>query len=377
MKKNLLAFFLLIIVGIAFVGCDKTTSAGNYPDNSETNEGGKDDDITIFDKIISGKPLNDIESLFNFSDEIQVEGYTILAGCPYHENAVLAIYGNGENALAIVYDVSDLKEEKKIEMDGISFSKDAEVYSVSEEFAYIIDISQKQLVYLSVKDEKYEVISLEFIPDSIVVMDEGEQFFYTMEDDCNIYQYTKETGNTISVFDASEIVSDIQVKYSVSGSNILIVKMESPNYSGYASLSLENQELSPLENISGELLYSGDGYVYTSPEKKATVIIYNPMTPRLTKEFRLEETDELNNIMLFQNTPYILSMVDTDEGTMLRFYDVDEGIMENCIVIPDNYNILGIKYFDSTDNVFLQVTDEKGDREILIWNTDLIENIIE
>lgn len=377
MKKNLLAFFLLIIVGIAFVGCDKTTSAGNYPDNSETNEGGKDDDITIFDKIISGKPLNDIESLFNFSDEIQVEGYTILAGCPYHENAVLAIYGNGENALAIVYDVSDLKEEKKIEMDGIFFSKDAEVYSVSEEFAYIIDISQKQLVYLSVKDEKYEVISLEFIPDSIVVMDEGEQFFYTMEDDCNIYQYTKETGNTISVFDASEIVSDIQVKYSVSGSNILIVKMESPNYSGYASLSLENQELSPLENISGELLYSGDGYVYTSPEKKATVIIYNPMTPRLTKEFRLEETDELNNIMLFQNTPYILSMVDTDEGTMLRFYDVDEGIMENCIVIPDNYNILGIKYFDSTDNVFLQVTDEKGDREILIWNTDLIENIIE
>ena len=378
MKKYLTVFFTLCMACIALAGCKNSALAGKDPDNTLAHPGSAvEDETTIFDKIIAGTPIDSKESLFDITDNVSREGYTLVSGCPYGEREILTIYTGKEKSLAALYDVSNAREKTVIELEDTVLTENARVYYVSEEFSYIIDLTNKQIIYLYMKDKKSEKIALDFVPDSISVLGEGEQFFYTLKDDCNVYQYTSETGNRVSVFDAGDIASDICLEFVVPGSNTLIVKTESDNYSGYASLSLEYQELTPLESVSGKLLYSKDEYVYTSPDKESVIIIYNPMTPRLTKEFRLEEPAEINNLVLFSDTPYFLSGVDTKDGRLLRFYNTDEGIMENCLTLGDEYTIEGIEYFREMNSILIQTRDIMNACRILIWNTEIIDNVIE
>lgn len=377
MRKQIMGLMVTGSLALCICGCDGQVSAGNNPDNQDFPTEETETNPTIFDNIIAGEPVNEIESLYDFTELLQRDDLTLITACPLDDNELLAVYSGDNTSLIASYDVSSGDEEFKVEMKDIVIAKDAVVNAVNEDFAYIMDVNNENIIYFDLHDKSYEVIELEHIPDSIVIMDEGEQFFYTIEDDCNVYQYTTATGNRISVFDASDMVEDIEVKYVVAGSNTLIVEVSSDNYSGYASLSLELQELSPLEDMSGELLYSGNEYVYTSPEKEATIIIYNPMTPRLFKEFYLDNIAEINNIRLFKDTPYIISKVEDDTETVLRFYNIDKGIMENILTLDVSDCVSDIEFYSSTNNVMIKIDDRSEDCKILIWNTEIIDNIIE
>lgn len=377
MRKRIMGFMLISSLAVCICGCDGQVSAGNNPDNPDLPTEDTETKPSIFDNVIAGEPVNEIESLYDFTELLQQKDLTLITACPLGENELLAVYSGNDNSMVVSYDISSGEEEFKFEIEEAVISEAAVVNAVNEEFAYVMDVTNENIIYLDLHDKGYEVIKLESIPDSIVIMDEGEQFFYTIEDDCNVYQYTRATGNRISVFDAADMVEDIEVKYVVAGSNTLIVEVSSDNYSGYASLSLELQELSPLEDMTGELLYSGNEYIYTSPDKEATIIIYNPMTPRLFKEFYLDNTDEINNIKLFKDTPYIISKVEDDTETVLRFYNIDKGIMENILILDASYSVSDIEFYSHTNNILIKLNDGNEGCKILIWNTEIIDNIIE
>ena len=377
MRKRILSCFIIGSMALCVCGCNGQVSAGNNPDNTDLSTEEEQTEPSIFDNIIAGEPINEIKSLFDFTGVLeQNNDYILIAACPYDDNELLAVYSGEEMALVKSFDVSSGVEKLKLELPDIVINDDAVINVVNDDFAYIINSSDSNLIYLDLSDKSYEIIEFDEIPDSIVIMGEGEQFFYTLPDDCNVYQYTRDTGNRISVFDAYGLVDNIEIKYVEEGSNTLIVKVNSDNYSGYASLTIELQELSPLEEMTGELLYSGNEYVYTAPDKDATIVIYNPMTPRLLREFYLENTEELRNIRLFSDTPYVITKVETDKETVIRLYNIDEGIMENILTLDVLQNISDIKFYSSTNNVMLKVDDTLGSR-ILIWNTEIIDKILE
>lgn len=375
--RKAVVFVMLCSISISVMGCDNATSVNHNSNNSEmtTPAEERDDDYTIFDNIIVGTAINDIESLYDVTDEFIKDGYEIVESCPYMENNILVVYSGETDSCVVSYNISDMKDKYYVEMKDVQLSSDTEISCITDEFAYVLDTRGKQLVYLNIKDESYEVIEMDDIPESIVVMDEGEQFFYTLENDCNIYQYTKATGNELSVYDATGMLEGIEVKYVIPGSNTLIVNVVSESYSGYAQLSLENQELIVMDGVEGELLYNGDNYMYKASGKDSTIIIFNPMTPRLTVEFQLDENAELDNLTLFDNGSHVISCIDSDKGTVVRFYEINAGIMENFIVIPTEYNILSLEYYAEKHNVLIHAQKEDN-YKILIWNTKIIENII-
>ena len=370
-------FIILGVICFSVMGCDNTASVNHNSDDNETTTqtDQKEDDYTIFDNVIVGDAINDIESLYDVTNEFVMEGYEIVESCPYQENNLLVVYSSKTDSCVVSYNISDLRDKYHIEMEDLQLSSESEINCITDEFAYILDVEGKQLVYLDIKDESYEVVEMDDIPESIVVMDEGEQFFYTLEDDCNVYQHIKASGNELSVYDATGMLESIEVKYVIPGSNTLIVNVVSESYSGYAQLSLENQELIVMDGVEGELLYSGENYMYKASGKDSTIIMYNPMTPRLTVEFRLDENVELDNLTMFDNGSHVISCIDSDKGTGVRFYDVNAGIMENFIVIPSEYNVLSLEYYAKTHNVLIH-TQNGDDYKILIWNTEIIENII-
>lgn len=377
MRKRVLSCIIIGSMALCVCGCKGQVSAGNNPDNPDLPTEEEQTEPSIFDNVIAGDSINEINSLFDFTGELaQNNDYILITACPYDENELLAVYASETESLVKSFDVSNADEKFKLEIPDIVINADAVLNVVNENFAYILDSSNRNLIYLDLNNKSYKVIELSEVPDSIVVMGEGEQFFYTLPDDCNVYQYTRDTGNRISVFDAYGLVDSIQIKYVEEGSNTLIVKVDSDNYSGYASLSLELQEITPLEEMSGELLYSGDEYVYTSPGNDAAIFIYNPMTPRLLKEFYLESAQELRNIRLFRNTPYIITKVDEGKETVIRLYNINEGIMENILTLDASQNISDLRFYSNTNNVMLKLEDTEGCR-ILIWNTEIIDKILE
>lgn len=380
MVKKTIVIIMVGLLGVSVWGCGYT-SVNDKPNDIIIDTETKDEELTIFDNIIVGTSINEIESLYDITEELEIEGYEIITSCPYSENEILVVYSGEDSTKIMSHNISTMKNKYDIEMEDVSLSADLEMKCVTKEFAYILDKNSGELIYIDVSHEEYEIIQvaqddqINKIPKSVVVMDEGEQCFYTVDNDYNIYQYNKEIGNSFSVFDASGQVDSIEVCYVIPGGNTLIVDIVTDEYSGYARVSLENQELLIMEDVEGELLYGGDLYAYKSTEKPATLVLYNPMTPRLTMEFSLEKEEELNTVTFFEEAEHILSYTEDREGTTIRFYNVSEGIMENIITIPTEYEILLVDFYAEKENVLVHTT-QNNNYKVLIWNTQIIEKII-
>ena len=80
-------------------------------------------------------------------------------------------------------------------------------------------------------------------------------------------------------------------------------------YTGYAMLSLEMQELSPLEIIEGDFYYDGNEYVYSAMSNSPVLYIYNPMTPRVSKEFKIENSKEIEYQRQFCGDSGVISFI--------------------------------------------------------------------
>ena len=69
-----------IILGIFITGCEHSTTASKEPESSdEVTKETETDEPTIFDQIIVGEPIDDINSLYNFTTIFfSIKSYTTL-----------------------------------------------------------------------------------------------------------------------------------------------------------------------------------------------------------------------------------------------------------------------------------------------------------
>ncbi len=361
------------MAGILLCGCSNTTSDKPVVPGETTTD---IDDATIFDKIINGEQINDTGSLYDCTGTFSMEGYSIVASGYYGEKYILVLYAGEKDSKVVAYQLSDGKEYKTISFDDIVFSKDAYIGYTGDGLTYVYDSDNSCFYYLHVKEKKYDLVTIDFNPKSMIVIDGGETILYTVENDCNIYEFIKETANSVSVYDASGETDDVVLKYIEADSDTLIVKTTSKEYTGYSSISMEMQEMSPIELTGDDLYYTGQEYIYTSATQPKNLAVYNVLRPRVYQIFMLEDRKEKDNLVVFSNGPKVLSMVDEDDATMLRFYNISAGIMENYVSVDGKYTINRISLMSEANNLFIETTDSNGDYHILIWDITDVSEVI-
>lgn len=365
-----------IILGIFITGCEHSTTASKEPESSdEVTKETETDEPTIFDQIIVGEPIDDINSLYNFTEFAQIQDYYIVGACAYGEKMVAVLYSNDNSAKAIVYDYSNGKKKYEIDIDeGLSVAP--HMVAVSEEFSYVDD-SEGRIIYLNWNNESYDVVQLPDVPESMLVQGEGEAIYYTVKDDLNIYKYIFGSDNCYSIYDGSDAVDRMELRYLISAGTSIVLYVEAEGYTGYAQLSLELQELSIFDGLEGELIYNDNEYIYTTPDKEGIILLYNPMTPRVIKEFRIENPNEINNLVFYREEALFLTNVVEDDETVIRFYDLEGGILKNQIIIPKEFEFITAEYFEKSQCILLACRNNMGEYKIVIWNTEVIEEILE
>ena len=375
MKKCLVLLILGIIITV-FSGCQHSNTAGNEPESVDTTTQEEEtDEPTIFDQLVVGEAINELESLFDLSEVLRIQDYFAVGACVHSENEFMVLYAGDNCSTAIVYDISTGKEKKKIEME-CALSLEATPIGVSEEFSYIKE-SDGKFIYLDWKSKEYEEIVLEYEPASYLMLGEGESIYYTVENDCNVYIYIYGSERSYSVYDGSDAVDNLELKYLISAGTSIVVSVESESYTGYAQLNLEMQELTVLDSLSGELIYCDNEYIYTTPEKPDTILLYDPMTPRLLKEFRIEDSREITELVFYKDNGIFLTRVVENEDIIIRIYDVEAGILKNRIIIPGEYEVRKAECFHNSICVYIEGVTENGEYRPIIWNTDIIDEILE
>ena len=375
MKKCLVLLILGIIITV-FSGCQHSNTAVNEPESVDTTTQEEEtDETTIFDQLVVGEALNELESLFDLSEVLKIQDYYAVGACVHGENEFMVLYAGDNCSAAIVYDISTGKEKKKIEMD-CDLSLEATPIGVSEDFSYIVETGGK-FIYLDWKNKEYEEIVLEYEPASYLMLGEGESIYYTVENDCNVYIYIYGSERSYSVYDGTDAVDSLELEYLIFAGTSIILTVESESYSGYAQLNLEMQELTVFDSLSGELIYCDNEYIYTTPDKPNTILLYDPMTPRLSKEFRIENSKEINDLVFYKNDGIFLTRVVENEDTIIRIYDVEAGILKNRIIIPGEYEVKKAECFQNSICVYIEGRTENGEYMPLIWNTDILDEVLE
>lgn len=363
----------VIMVALLFVGCD----SGTKPvDQSQTDDANNNDDPTIFDKIIAGVRLDEETPLYDFTDTVTVEGYDIICSTPYGDNNILVLYSGENDSMVISYDISKGKDKNETEIKETVFSEETVMTLTEDKVPYIYDRKQSVFCVIDVKAEKYEYHELSFTPETMIVTDGGESIFYTVEGDCNVYRYTAETENEVSVYDASDEVYKILLKSMEADDDTLIVRISSDDYIGYARLSIEMQEITWFEEEMDSITCVGSEYIITRKDLEKSVQVYTELKPRIFQWFVMEDERELDNYVVYPGSPYILTCVESDDSNLLRFYSVSDGIMVNYVYLSDEYTIEKAEYINEAGLLSIQTCTADGGRSIIIWDVEAVDDII-
>ncbi len=366
----------LMVMGLT--GCkDRTVNSSveqptDFTDETPTTE----DEPTIFDKIIEGSLVGDSIALYDITSGYEKEGYTMDSAAGYADNDVAILYSGSSDSLIAAYNISNGKESKKIELKDTVVSTDSVFTVVTDEFAYVYDEKNSTFYYINIKAEKYEAVAVDFKPDTYIVTNGGDNILYTLKNDCNIYQYIKETGNSVSIYDASDEVDDIALVYDEMDGDTIIADVLSEEYNGYVTISVELQSLTKMTEVTGSLYYTGDEYIYTSKDYDKSVCVYNEQKPRIESTFRLEEADELKDLTLYEGAPYLMSKVKKNDGLLIRFYDVNQGIMNNYVTLPAEYEFINASYIQVNKELCIQARDNSNHLAVFIWDIEAVTDVI-
>lgn len=359
-------------VALALTGCSQNKSTADDPN---VNSPSKEQDVTIFDKIIDGEYIGDEISLYDISAMVKEDGYRLLSLCAYKDEYIIALYSGEEQSEAVIYDISDGDIYKSIKLDTV-LSDMAYVDTAGSGLPYIYDKSDSIFYTLSVKNEKYTSYQFGFVPEDMLVSDSGNRIYYTLKDDACVYQYITETEQSAIAYDASGEADWLTLESINDDDSTLIVKIFEGDYEGYAKLSIEMQQLDRLNDFDGALYYTGSDYIYTSKDYPDSVCIYNELKPRTFMKFDLEEAAELDNIFVYQDGPYIFTMVEADSESILRFYNVAGGIMENWVSLPSDYEIIRVSFMKDIQTFCFTTVNADGEAGAVIWDVEAISSIV-
>ena len=359
-------------VALTVAGCSSNNSTADGPDSVAPT---KEQDATIFDKIVDGEYIGDEISLYDISDMVWDENSSLLSVCAYKENYIIALYSGDEQSKVVTYDISDGDVYKKIEFEEL-LSDEAYVAVSGGGLPYVYDESVGVFYTLNIKNEKYTSYVLDFVPDDMVVSDSGNRIYYTLKDDVRIYQYITETEQSSVAYDALGQVDSIALESVDSDDSTMIVKILTDDYDGYAKISIEMQQLDRLNDFHGVMYHMEGKYLYGMADYPESVCIYDELKPRTFLKFELEEAEELDNMYVYPEGPYIFTMTESANAHVLRFYNIAGGIMENQVELPEDYAITGVSYMEDIRSMCIETVNKDGVAGAVIWDVEAISNII-
>ena len=210
----------------------------------------------------------------------------------------------------------------------------------------------------------------------MLINDSGNRIFYTLADDCKVYQYIIETENSSEMYDGVDDAGNIILKSMKNDDSTFMVYVTKDDKSGYAQLSIEMQELEFIKEQCDELYYTGQDYICISEDYGNYVGIYNELKPRLFWKFRLENEEEFKHFEVYDGGPYIFTAQEMTDSTVVRFYNVSEGIMYNSIKLDDNYAIKDESFMGNFKAMCLKTLNKDGRIHILIWDYEDVSDMV-
>lgn len=363
---------LIMLLMIFLSGC-KDTATSTVTETQETTT----DQSTIFDKVIDGDLINEEGSLYDVTDRYELEAYTILGAVGFEENSLLIAYVGDSDSKVVLYDISSAKKIKTITLEQVLLSSEIELKANTVDFQYIYDQEANTYYYLDVNNQKYTKIPLDFQAESMVVTRDGARIFYTLPDDTNIYQFAIETLNSVPVYDYAKDAKELEIRFVESDNDTLSVYVQTDSYLGYASISIENGTMDKYDELAKDLVYSNGVYIYTTDSYDKSLIIFDKLKPRAYEIFNLDAGEELQHMDLFDG-PYLLTAVgDTEEqGSTIRFYDLNQGIMLNQILLSDEYTMVQESYITGKKILCMNTTNSSGDLRIILWDIEVVTDIV-
>lgn len=365
-------------VAMAMAATLLVTACGKKPEikftETETEET-VSNDLSRFDKTLAGEAINDIKSLYDSTDIFAREGYKVVSGTAYGDNGVLVAYSGVSDSKLVGYAVANGAEAAEITFEGIVISDDTKIYTINSQYIMLVDLDNNKFYKIDYEQKKYDEIEVDFMPTSLFVADNGERIYYTVADDCNIYQYIVETRNSVSVYEYAEDITSIEIDNVVPNNDKIIVHINSKNGERYDCLSIELQEYITLSDGNEKVISIGEVYIEV-PTNEEYISIHNFYKPRVVDQFALDDVKENEKLFAFTGSPYIMSLVKSDEGEKIRFYSISAGIKSNEIIIPSEYTIVNASYLSIDQTMCFEVIKADGVRGFLLWDVESVEDIL-
>lgn len=371
MKRKLLMVLMLGFATFMLTSCGKKNEIKFTETVDEETVSG---DITRFEKIIAGTPINKIESLFDCMEVFAKDGYHIVTGVAYGDNGILVLYSGVNDSKLCGFTVSSGKEASQLTFDGVNISEKSAIFVTKSKNIIIYDEEHNTYYCVDYEAGKYKEVRPDFVPESFCIADNGERIYYTLKNDCNIYQFVFETGNSVSVYEFGEEYIKVEVEYVEVNNDKIIVRASTEDGIRYERLSIELQEGNVLDTSGSRVLYAGEAYIVI-PEDENYVYVYNIHKPRVVEKFVLDINEETKRIYMFAGNPFILTMVNTDEGNVCRFYNVSGGVKSNEIMIPPEYEITDVSYLSIDHTVCFNIRNQKNETGFLLWDVEAVEDI--
>lgn len=364
--RTTIKYAILIMMLALLCGCADRTIKDTDMTSSETSTA----DIQKPEKHLVGEIMEGNTSLYDASLVYEKEGYQILDMHGYGDNGILVLYSGLTDSVLSLYSVANATEIKNIRMEDVMFVGDSTLRVSASNMVYAYDESNRLFCYFDMEQAKYNVIQIDFEAHSMYVDNTGKIIYYTKKDDGVLYQYVLETGKSQTVCDLTDISDNIRVINIESKTGHVIVEVIKGEQTQYAAVDISTGKAEVLNDTEGALHCIGEVYVTVPHSEEVYINVYNREKPRIIEKFYLEREEELDNMKLYSGNPYLLTIIDTDAGSELRFYSLSRGIMINKVVLPKNYIIKDATYLQMGQTLCIETTDSEGEKGLIFWDLE-------
>lgn len=367
MGKQLGMSVFCIIAAALLAGCGKRAGKTAQADS----EAASTAQVQKIEKSYAGVPVEGSSSLYDATGIYEKEGYQIIDIQAYGDSSIAVIYGGITDSVMSLYSVTGTGEIKSIKLDNVSLSPDAVINIPGSNLVYVYDADGNTFYYFDMEQGSYTSLKAEFEADCVYVSETGSSIYYTR--DGIIYSYAVETGSSEALYSFEGDAESVYIRSIEAKTGNIIIRYESDNSVFYAGIDAATGELKPLDGDGGELYYIGEVYVTVPSLDEAYVNVYNADKPRITEKFYLDDVRELKCMKLYNGNPYLLTMVDETGGTMMRFYSLSRGIMNNEVLLPEKYKVTDTSYLTINQTLCIEVVSDGGEKGLVFWDMEAVK----
>ena len=358
---------VILLCGILLVGC---SSQKQY--NSPGSDGN-----TALNKVIPGENVSEQKDLYDITEVISKGDYSPKLIHAYSDNQILVVYDTGNGSEISAFDLKKEKIVKSVRIDN-DFSEVTKLGVTSGGMCYLFDKMNSVFTVVDIEKESSSQYRLEVMTDSVLVSESANRIYFTQEGKNKIFQYITETQNINEVYLADENIDSIYLKSMISDEGTFLTKVKINDEMHYARITVEEQELTMLDNISGDMQYTGKYYVIKNPAYEKSIGVFDDRKPRLFCQFSLESSEEVNGIRLIDNSQYFFSAVNSEISNrkVFRFYDIDSGILTNEMNCDKTYELEGYSFMYDIHALCLNLSDAEGKKHFYIWDVENVSDVM-